>query len=58
MIEAIFPSVVNTNWKIEDSAYPILQQLYSTNEISVNMLHDLFISENPAFKDKINYCMY
>mgnify|MGYP003277724899 FL=1 len=56
MIEAIFPSVVNTNWKIEDSAYPILQQqLYSTNEISVNMFHDLFISENPAFKDKINY---
>lgn len=58
MIEAIFPSVVNTNWEIEDSAYPILQQqLYSTNEISVNMFHDLFISENPAFKDKINYCM-
>lgn len=58
MIEAIFPSITNPNWKIEDSAYPILQQqLYSTNEMSVNMFHDILISEHPAFKDKINYCM-
>lgn len=58
MIEAIFPSITNPDWTIEDSAYPILQQqLYSTNEMSVNMFHDIFISENPLFKDKINYCM-
>lgn len=58
MIEAIFPSITDPNWTIEDSAYPILQQqLYSTNEMSVNMFHDIFISENPLFKDKINYCM-
>ena len=58
MIEAIFPSIIDPDWTIEDSAYPILQQqLYSTNEMSVNMFHDIFISENPLFKDKINYCM-
>ncbi|MBD5584361.1 MAG: hypothetical protein HDQ88_04715 [Clostridia bacterium] len=58
MIEAIFPSIVNDNWKIEDSAYPILQeQLYSTNELSTRMFGDIMLSEKPKFKDKINYIM-
>lgn len=58
MVEAIFPSIVNNNWDIKDSAYPILQQqLYSTNELSTNLFHDVFLSENPVFRDKLNYIM-
>lgn len=58
MIEAIYPSMVNKDWKITDSAYPILQQqLISTNGVATNSFSDLLLSENPIFKNKINFIL-
>lgn len=58
LISAIFPSITDKDWKITDSAYPLLQQqLISINMLSTQLFSDLFISERSDFKSKVNYLL-
>lgn len=56
LVEAVFPSLYDESKDAKDSVYPILQQqLISTNELSTKLFSNLFLNENPAIRDAMNY---